>query len=168
MVEPIRKAAEDPKVVAMVLRIDSPGGSAMASDLIWREIVRIKKPVVASMGDVAGSGGYYIAMGARKIFAEPGTITGSIGVFGGKLVTARPVRQVGPDHRGHQPRQEQRLVLLRPALHADERKAWIEVIDETYQQFVAKAAQGRKMDPKKLEELAQGRIYTGAWPRPTA
>ena len=114
----LRKAADDPKVVAVVLRIDSPGGSAVASDLIWRETVRMKKPVIASMGDVAGSGGYYIAMGARKIFAEPGTITGSIGVIGGKLVLGRAVRQDRPDHRGHQPRQEQRLALLDAALHA--------------------------------------------------
>jgi protease-4 len=89
MVATLKKAADDPKVVAIVLRIDSPGGSAVASDLIWRETVRIKKPVIASMGDMAGSGGYYIAMGARKIFAEPGTITGSIGVIGGKVEIGR-------------------------------------------------------------------------------
>ena len=76
-----------PKWSAIVLRIDSPGGSATASDLIWRETVRIKKPIIASMGDVAGSGGYYIAMGAKKIYRRPGTLTGSIGVIGGKLVT---------------------------------------------------------------------------------
>ena len=87
MIEALHKAAEDPKVVAIVLRVDSPGGSATASDLIWREVVRSKKPVIASMGNVAASGGYYISMPARKIVAEPGTITGSIGVFGGKLVT---------------------------------------------------------------------------------
>ena len=87
LIEALRKANEDPKVVAVVLRVDSPGGSATASDLIWRETVRLKKPLIASMGDVAGSGGYYIAMSARTIVAEPGTITGSIGVIGGKLVT---------------------------------------------------------------------------------
>ena len=68
-----------------MLRIDSPGGSALASDLVWREVVRCKKPIVASMGDTAASGGYYIAMGTKKIFAEPGTLTGSIGVVGGKV-----------------------------------------------------------------------------------
>ncbi|MDZ7620687.1 MAG: S49 family peptidase, partial [Patescibacteria group bacterium] len=83
MVEALRAAADDDKVAAIVLRIDSPGGSAIASDLIWRETIRIEKPIIASMGDVAGSGGYYIAMGADKILAEPGTVTGSIGVIGG-------------------------------------------------------------------------------------
>ena len=77
----------------MVLRVDSPGGSATASDLIWRETVRGKKPFVASMGDVAGSGGYYIAMGAKKIFAEPGTITGSIGVVRRQAGHRRAVRE---------------------------------------------------------------------------
>ena len=85
IVEALRKANEDKQVVAIVLRIDSPGGSALASDLIWHETQVIKKPIVASMGDVAASGGYYIAMGADKILAAPGTITGSIGVVGGKL-----------------------------------------------------------------------------------
>ena len=71
LIQALRTADEDPKVVAIVLRIDSPGGSAVASDLIWREVVRIKKPVIASMGDVAGSGGYYIAMGARRSSPSP-------------------------------------------------------------------------------------------------
>ena len=95
MIEALRKASDDPKVVAVVLRVDSPGGSATASDLIWRETVRCKKPLIASMGDVAGSGGYYIAMGARNIVAEPGTITGSIGVIGGKLVTGGLYEKIG-------------------------------------------------------------------------
>jgi protease-4 len=83
IVKALRTAAKNPNVRAIVLRVDSPGGSSVASDLIWREIVKIKKPVIASMGDIAGSGGYYISMGADKIFAEPGTLTGSIGVVGG-------------------------------------------------------------------------------------
>ncbi len=100
MIETLKKAFADSKVVAVVLRIDSPGGSATASDLIWRETVRhpqagTRKPLVASMGNVAGSGGYYIAMGAKKIFAEPGTITGSIGVVGGKLVTGGLYEKLG-------------------------------------------------------------------------
>ena len=147
LVEALRKAADDPKVVAVVLRVDSPGGSATASDLIWREIVRCKKPVVASMGDVAGSGGYYIAMAARKIFAEPGTITGSIGVIGGKLVTGGLVREARPDDRGHQPRQATaaRSPPASPSRPTSARpgpRCWT----ETYQQFVSKAAQGRKMN----------------------
>jgi protease-4 len=81
----IRDADANPKVAAIVLRIDSPGGSALASDLVWREVVRVKKPIVASMGDTAASGGYYIAMGTKKIIAERATLTGSIGVVGGKV-----------------------------------------------------------------------------------
>src|SRR5205823_13769611 len=87
MIEAIREAESDDNVKAIVLRVDSPGGSALASDLIWNELAKCKKPVVASMGDVAASGGYYISMPARKIYAEPGTLTGSIGVVGGKIVT---------------------------------------------------------------------------------
>ena len=97
LVAALRKAAENPKVAAVVLRIDSPGGSATASDLIWRETVRMQKPLIASMGDVAGSGGYYIAMGANKIYAEPGTLTGSIGVLGGKVVVAGLYDKLGLD-----------------------------------------------------------------------
>ena len=105
MVETLKKAFADPKVVAVVLRIDSPGGSATASDLIWRETVRVKKPFVASMGDVAGSGGYYIAMGAKdlcrarhdhRLHRRRRRQAGD----------RRPVREGGPEHGGHLPRQE--------------------------------------------------------------
>ena len=77
VIEAIRQAEKDAKVRAIVLRVDSPGGSALASDLIWNELKRCKKPIVASMSDVAASGGYYISMGAKKVYAEPGTLTGS-------------------------------------------------------------------------------------------
>src|SRR4029077_12305306 len=95
IIEALREANEDKQVVAIVLRIDSPGGSALASDLIWHETQVIKKPIVASMGDVAASGGYYIAMGADKIFAAPSTITGSIGVVGGKMAMTGLFNKVG-------------------------------------------------------------------------
>lgn len=93
LVKAIEKASSDATVKAIVLRVDSPGGSALASDLIWRALEKVEKPIVASMGDVAGSGGYYIAMGADTIFAEPGTITGSIGVVGGKIAARWAVQQ---------------------------------------------------------------------------
>src|SRR5262249_41378215 len=95
LVEAIQKAEQDDTVKAIVLRVDSPGGSALASDLIWNELTRSKKPVVASMSDVAASGGYYISMAARKIYAEPGTLTGSIGVVGGKVVLAGLYDKIG-------------------------------------------------------------------------
>ncbi len=161
LIEALHKASDDPKVVAVVLRVDSPGGSATASDLIWRETVRCKKPLIASMGDVAGSGGYYIAMSARTIVAEPGTITGSIGVIGGKLVTGGLYDKIGLNteiiSRG---KNSGALSSTRP-FTPDERKAWTAMLEETYGQFVSKAAEGRKMDRKRVEELAQGRIYTG-------
>ena len=113
------------------------------------------------MGDVAGSGGYYIAMAARTIVAEPGTITGSIGVIGGKLVTGGLYEKIGMNteviSRG---KNSGTLSSTRP-FTPDGRKAWTAMLEETYGQFVSKAAQGRKMDRKRVEELAQGRIYTG-------
>ena len=168
MIEALHKASDDPKVVAVVLRVDSPGGSATASDLIWRETVRCKKPLIASMGDVAGSGGYYIAMSARTIVAEPGTITGSIGVIGGKLVTGGLYDKIGLNteviSRG---KNSGALSSTRP-FTPDERKAWTAMLEETYGQFVSKAAEGRKMDRKRLEELAQGASTPAAWPRKSA
>jgi protease-4 len=157
----LRKAADDATVKAVVLRIDSPGGSAVASDLIWREVVRMHKPVIASMGDVAGSGGYYIAMGAKKIIATPDTITGSIGVIGGKMVLGKLLAKIGVSTdvvcRG---KNCGSMSSLTP-FSESERKAWTRMLEETYNQFVGKAAQGRKMPFKDLEKLAQGRIYTG-------
>jgi protease-4 len=154
-------AAEDPKVLAIVLRIDSPGGSAVASDLIWREVVQIKKPVIASMGDVAASGGYYVAMGARKIFAEPGTVTGSIGVVGGKLVLGGLYKKIGITTAVISRGKNSGALSDTQPFTPEERKAWTTLLEDTYRQFVDKAAQGRKMPKEKLEELAQGRVYTG-------
>ncbi len=161
MIETLRKAFADPKVVAVVLRIDSPGGSATASDLIWRETVRSKKPMVASMGDVAGSGGYYIAMGAKKIFAEPGTITGSIGVIGGKLVTGGLYEKLGMNTEIISRGKNSGALSSTQPFSPDERKAWTKLLTETYHEFVSKAAEGRRMDYNKLEALAQGRVYSG-------
>jgi len=161
LVAALKKAAEDPKVVAIVLRVDSPGGSAVASDLIWRETVRTTKPVIASMSDVAGSGGYYIAMGADKIFAEPGTITGSIGVVGGKVVLKGLFEKIGVNTEVISRGQMSGSFSATQPFTPEERKALTNLMREIYHQFVSKAAQGRKMEVKKLEELAQGRIYTG-------
>ena len=157
----LRKAADDPKVVAIVLRVDSPGGSAVASDLIWRETVRINKPVIASMGDVAASGGYYIAMGARKIFAEPGTVTGSIGVVGGKLVLKGLYQKIGVDTEVISRGAISGMFSATEPFSEAERKALNGLLQETYRQFVSKAAQGRKMSTQELEKHAQGRVFTG-------
>ncbi len=161
MVEALRTAADDDKVAAIVLRIDSPGGSAIASDLIWRETIRIEKPIIASMGDVAGSGGYYIAMGADEIFAEPGTITGSIGVVGGKLVLGGLYEKLGVTTEVISRGKNTGLFSSTEAFTPEQQQALSGMLREVYRQFVAKAAQGRKMDVERLEELAQGRVYTG-------
>jgi len=161
MVATLRKAAEDPKVAAIVFRIDSPGGSATASDLIWRETVRIKKPIIASMGDVAGSGGYYIAMGAENILAEPGTITGSIGVVGGKLVTRGLYEKIGLTSEVISRGEKSGLFSPSESFTPEQRKACMAILRDIYRQFVRKAAQGRKLSYKELDKLAQGRIYSG-------
>jgi len=157
----LKKADDDPKVAAIVLRIDSPGGSATASDLIWRETVRIKKPIIASMGDVAGSGGYYIAMGAKKIYAAPCTLTGSIGVIGGKLVTRGLYGKLGLNTEVIARGANSGAMSSGQPFTDGERKVWIELLQDTYHQFVSKAAEGRKMTYSRLHELAQGRVYTG-------
>ena len=161
LIEALKKAFDDSKVVAVVLRIDSPGGSATASDLIWRETVRGKKPMVASMGNVAGSGGYYIAMGAKKIFAEPETLTGSIGVGGGKLVTGGLYEKLGMNTEVLSRGKNSGALSSTQPFTPDERKVWMELLQQTYHDFVSKAAAGRKMDYHRLDELAQGRVYTG-------
>ena len=158
----IRKAAENPSVVAVVLRIDSPGGSATASDLIWRETVRMKKPLIASMGDVAGSGGYYIAMGANKIYAEPGTLTGSIGVLGGKIVLKGLFEKLGLNTEVISRGANSGSMSSTQCFTPEERRMWTDLLQDVYHQFVEKAAKGRKMPYDKLEELAQGRVYSGA------
>jgi len=161
LVAALRKAVDDPKVVAIVLRIDSPGGSAVASDLIWRETERIEKPIIASMGDVAGSGGYYIAMGADRILAEPGTVTGSIGVVGGKLVLGGLYDKLGITTEVISRGRNSGSFSSNSRFTPEEREAWTAMLEETYRQFVTKAAEGRGLKYDELEALAQGRIYTG-------
>ncbi len=166
MVEAIRKAEQDKTVKAIVLRIDSPGGSALASDLIWAELKACKKPVIASMGDTAASGGYYIAMPAQKIFAEPGTLTGSIGVFGMKLVVGGLEEKVGLKSETITRGANAGIFSVSKPFSATERKAMGSLIEDTYDQFLTKALEGRKkagkaMTRPELEKLASGRIWTG-------
>jgi len=161
LVAALRKAAENPKVVAVVLRIDSPGGSATASDLIWRETVRMQKPLIASMGDVAGSGGYYIAMGAKKIYAEPGTLTGSIGVLGGKMVLKGLFDKLGLNTEVISRGANSGVFSSAQSFTPEEQRICTELLKDVYRQFVGKAAKGRNMSYEKLEKLAQGRVYSG-------
>ncbi len=163
LVEALEKAASDDSVVAIVLRVDSPGGSAVASDLIWRAVMQVKakKPVIASMGDVAGSGGYYIAMGANKILAEPLSITGSIGVIGAKPSISGLLDKAGISTEVISRGKNAASFSVIDPFTATERKAWMRLMKDAYHQFVAKAAQSREMPCEEVGELAQGRVYTG-------
>jgi protease IV len=144
-----------------VFRIDSPGGSALASDIIWNEIQKIEKPVIASMGDVAGSGGYYIAMGCDKIYAEPGTLTGSIGVVGGKLALGKAMERFGLTTDVIAMGKNSGLFSANSPFTESERTAWQQMMNETYRLFTTKAAAGRKMTVDELQKLAGGRVWSG-------
>lgn len=164
VVKMLDELAKDDDVAAVVLRIDSPGGSALASDVMWRAIKQLdaKKPVVASMGGVAASGGYYIAVGARKIFAQPSTITGSIGVFSGKFAISGLMEKVGvstwTSRRG-----ALAGLLSSPEPFTDlERAKLRERIVDFYSTFLAKVADGRGMTVEDVDAVAQGRVWTGA------
>lgn len=160
----IRDARNDKNVKAIVLRVNSPGGSALASDVIWRETVLAKqeKPLVVSMGDVAASGGYYISCGADKIYAEKTTITGSIGVFGiipnmeGMLSNKLGIHidQVGTN------RYSDGITLLRP-LSETEIIALTEMVEDVYDTFTRKVAEGRKMQQSNVDSIGQGRVWSG-------
>ena len=160
-IKAIREAEEDNTVKAIVLRVDSPGGSALASDLIWREVVRAKKPIVASMAGTAASGGYYISMGADKILAEPGTLTGSIGVVGGKFAIEGMLNKLGVNTDIISRGKAAGVFSATEPFTPTERDAWMRLMTDIYDQFTGKAAEGRKMELAKLQELAQGKVYTG-------
>lgn len=155
--------ASDPTVAAIVLRVDSPGGAVVASDQIWRAVSRARrrKPVVASMGSVAASGGYYAACAADEIWADPSTLTGSIGIFAGKVdieaLSAKIGLGVEEFRRGaHQGADS----VFRPFSAAD-RARLAGVLRQYYRQFVERVAEGRGMDFASVDALARGRVYTG-------
>ncbi len=166
MIEAIRQAEKDETVKAIVLRVDSPGGSALASDLIWNELKRSKKPVIASMSDTAASGGYYISMAAQKIFAEPGTLTGSIGVVGGKLAIGGTFEKIGITTEIISRGANSGILSSEKPFTESERKAMTSLMKDIYDQFLDKALEGRKkagkqMTRDELVKLAGGRIWTG-------
>ena len=163
MAEALREAREDSDIQAVVMRVDSPGGSAVASDAIWREVLltQREKPLVVSMSDVAGSGGYYIAMAAGTIVAEPGTITGSIGVLGGKLNLKGLYNKVGLTKEIITRGQNANLYSDYGDFTPTERERLQKLLETIYQGFVRKAAEGRNKTEAEIHELAQGRIWTG-------
>lgn len=162
-VEWVRAARADQSIRAIVIRIDSPGGSAIASEVIWRELMltRDVKPVVVSMGNVAASGGYYIAAPAHAIVAEPGTLTGSIGVVTGKYVVAGALDKlgigVGVVSNGAMSTINSPFREFTPA-----ERAKVEThMQATYEDFLAKVATARKSTPQKIDAIAQGRVWSG-------
>ena len=166
IVEAIREADKNPTVKAIVLRVDSPGGSALASDLIWQALKVCKKPVVASMGDVAASGGYYVTMNARRVFAEPGTVTGSIGVFGMKLVTGGLFDKFGVKTEVVSRGKNSGAASSHGKWSDSERAALTETVEDVYDTFLTKAlagrhANGQTMTMEQLKEMAGGRVWTG-------
>jgi protease-4 len=163
LIEYLRKARADAATKAIVLRIDSPGGSAIASDVIWREVLLTKqqKPLVASMSDVAASGGYYIAMPANVIVAEPSTLTGSIGVVLTKFVIDGTLKKLGLNMEGVSKGKYADLYSPVRAFTPDERQRVFENMQATYNTFVEKAAQGRNTTPEKIDAVGQGRVWTG-------
>jgi protease-4 len=161
----LREAAANDCVSAIVLRVDSPGGSVTGSETIWREVIRVRKdgkPVVVSMGAVAASGGYYVSMGADAIIANPGTITGSIGVVTGKLI-ARELKErlgVGSDSVRTNPNADAWSI---NAPFTPEQHANVEAeADLFYTDFVERVAQGRNLSVDAVDKVARGRIWTGA------
>jgi protease IV len=166
LVEYIRKARTDGSVRAIVLRIDSPGGSTIASDVIWRELTLARtgpnaRPLVASMSDLAASGGYYIAMAAPDIVAEPGTLTGSIGIYGGKIVTGGTYDKLGMNIESISIGKTAEMNSPVRPYNADERAKMEEQLRSFYDQFVDKVASSRKMKPEAVDAIAQGRVWTG-------
>ena len=161
LIEALKKAANDDEVKAIVLRIDSPGGSALASDLIWHQIRQSKKPVIASMGDMAASGGYYIAMAADTIFAQPSTLTGSIGVIGGKIALGDTLQKMGVTTDIVSRGKSSGLFSIITPYSTSERESLQKMMEEIYHQFTTKAAQSRKMELAKMRQLAEGKVYTG-------
>jgi protease-4 len=170
LVKAIRSARADDNVRAIVVRIDSPGGSTIASDVIWRELTITKnekpsRPLVASMSDLAASGGYYVAMAAPLIVAQPATLTGSIGIYGGKFVTGGTFAKLGANIEavviGRNAGMESPV---RPFTDSERAKLQ-EQIGAFYQGFIQKVAASRKIPVERVDQLARGRVWTGAQAR---
>ena len=165
MTKAIRKAADDKKISAILLRVDSPGGSYVASDTIWREIVRAKErgnPVIVSMGDTAASGGYFIAMPADRIFASPATVTGSIGVFTGKMVLADALNKLDINRERIAFGDSAGMFSATSEFSPKDIERLNRSLDVTYADFTGKAAKGRNKTVAEIDKVARGRVWSGA------
>lgn len=160
----IDAAVEDPEAAALVLRINSPGGSYLGSDIVHRAVTRARErgmPVIASMGDAAASGGYFIAMGASRIVAQPGTLTGSIGAFAGKIAFGPASEDLGIAWDGVSVGRNATMFSgVKPFDPAGEARLSA-ILDAIYADFTAKAAEARGLTPQALEQVARGRVWTG-------
>jgi len=170
LVKAIRDARADDDVRAIVLRIDSPGGSSIASDVIWRELALTRdekpaRPMVASMSDLAASGGYYVAVAAPTIVAQPATLTGSIGIYGGKFVTGGTYEKLGANIEAVMIGRNAGMGSPERPFTPSERAKLQEQMRSFYQGFVGKVAASRKMPAERVDQLAQGRVWTGAQAR---
>ena len=166
LIESIRQARKDSSLRAIVLRIDSPGGSVAASDANWRELMiakmeRTDRPIVASMSDLAASGGYYIAMPAQVIVAQPSTLTGSIGIFGGKVVTGGVYEKLGAHIDSTSIGRNAEMDSPARPFNAEETRKVQDQLQAFYDGFVEKVAQSRHTTPEKIDAIAQGRVWTG-------
>jgi protease IV len=166
IVEQIRQVRADDSVRAIILRIDSPGGSSVASDVIWRELMitrdqKPSRPLIASMSNLAASGGYYIAVPAQVIVAEPGTLTGSIGVFSGKFVIDGTLNKFGVNVATVKSGKNADIDSPFSRFTPDQQAKLQDYMQGFYDTFVAKVAAGRHTTPERIHPIAQGRVWTG-------
>jgi protease-4 len=166
LVEAIRVIRGDSSIRAIVLRIDSPGGASTASDVIWRELMITKnddrkRPLVVSMSDLAASGGYYIAMAGDVLVAQPGTLTGSIGIYTGKYVTGGSFAKLGANIEATSDGRHAEIYSPDRKFTDEERVKMQESMQAFYDQFVEKVAEARHTSPEKIDQIAQGRVWTG-------
>lgn len=166
LVEYIREIRADASIRAIVLRIDSPGGASTASDVIWRELMITKndahkRPIIVSMSDLAASGGYYIAMAGDVLVAQPGTLTGSIGIYTGKFVTGGTFGKLGANIESTSDGRHAEIYSPDRRFTDEERAKVQESMQAFYDQFVEKVAEARHTTPEKIDQIAQGRVWTG-------
>jgi protease IV len=166
LVKQIREIRADRSIRAIVLRVDSPGGGSTASDVIWRELMISKsgdqaRPLIVSMSDLAASGGYYLAMAGDVIVAQPGTLTGSIGIYTGKFVTGGTLGKVGANVESVSHGRHAEIHSPDRPFNNEERGKVMESMQAFYDQFVEKVADARHTTPEKIDQVAQGRVWTG-------
>jgi protease-4 len=161
--ETLKSLRDDNRIKAIVLRVESPGGSSVGSDVMWRQVKLASgvKPVVVSMGSVAASGGYYVAAPATRVFANPSTVTGSIGVFYGKADLSELLKKVGVDIDSYKTHEHADADGMYRRFTEEERATRQAQVGEFYKLFVSRVAEGRKLTKERVDELGQGRVWTG-------